>query len=127
MCVSSGRYEGKAEQALWESPYFALVEMDFMEMKLLCHEIVANPHKDLSKGKGPGYAFAEAGVETVQTDAETLEELGWQIYWRRKGIVQIFKYYIAYKSNCSFPLIDICRQEQNGQNKSMMCSKNQNQ
>ena len=24
------------------------------------------------EGKGPGYAFAEAGVETVQTEAETL-------------------------------------------------------
>jgi predicted Fe-Mo cluster-binding NifX family protein len=69
-------------------------------MKLLRQEIVANPHKDLSKGKGlkvaqfllgfkpdvvfsreslegkgPGYAFAEAGVETAQTDVETLEEL----------------------------------------------------
>lgn len=83
-----------------ESPYFALVEMDFEEMKLVRQEIMANPHRDLSKGKGlkvakfllgfkpdvvfsieslegkgPGYAFAEAGVETVQTDAETLEEL----------------------------------------------------
>ena len=27
------------------------------------------------EGKGPGYAFAEAGVETLQTDAGTLEEL----------------------------------------------------
>ncbi|MFZ3134663.1 MAG: hypothetical protein WBH08_08900 [Methanothrix sp.] len=27
------------------------------------------------EGKGPGYAFAEAGVETAQTDVETLEEL----------------------------------------------------
>lgn len=63
-------------------------------------EIIANPHKDLAKGKGlkiarflltykpdaifckeslsdkgPGYAFAEAGVETFQTQARTLEEL----------------------------------------------------
>jgi cation diffusion facilitator family transporter len=83
-----------------ESPYFALVEIDFEEMRLLRQEIVANPHKDLIKGKGlkvaqfllgfkpdvvfsseslegkgPGYVFAEAGVETLQTDARTLEEL----------------------------------------------------
>ncbi|MFZ1316655.1 MAG: cation transporter, partial [Methanothrix sp.] len=70
------------------------------EMRLLRQEIVANPHKDLIKGKGlkvaqfllgfkpdvvfsseslegkgPGYVFAEAGVETLQTDARTLEEL----------------------------------------------------
>ena len=91
---------GTLSKHFGESAYFALMEMDFEEMKLLRQEIVANPHKDLSKGKGlkvaqfllgfkpdvvfsieglegkgPGYAFAEAGVETVQTDAETLEEL----------------------------------------------------
>ena len=91
---------GTLSKHFGESAYFALVEMDFEEMKLLRQEIVANPHKDLSKGKGlkvaqfllgfkpdvvfsreslegkgPGYAFAEAGVETAQTDVETLEEL----------------------------------------------------
>lgn len=83
-----------------ESPYFALMDIDFKEMKLLRQEIVANPHKDISKGKGlkvaqflmafkpdvifskeglegkgPGYVFAEAGVETFQTEAKTMEEL----------------------------------------------------
>jgi cation diffusion facilitator family transporter len=83
-----------------ESPYFALVEIDLQEMKLNKQEIVANPYKDLAKGKGlkvaqflltykpdvilckeslsgkgPGYAFAEAGVKTTQTGAKTLEEL----------------------------------------------------
>jgi len=91
---------GRLSRHFGEPSYFALVEMDFEEMKLVRQEIIANPHKDLSKGKGlkvaqfllgfkpdvvfsieglegkgPGYAFAEAGVETVQTDAETLEEL----------------------------------------------------
>ncbi|MDQ1312541.1 MAG: hypothetical protein QG605_1080 [Euryarchaeota archaeon] len=91
---------GTLSKHFGESAYFALMEMDFEEMKLLRQEIVANPHKDLSKGKGlkvaqfllgfkpdvvfsreslegkgPGYAFAEAGVETAQTDVETLEEL----------------------------------------------------
>ena len=62
--------------------------------------VVVNPHKDLPKGKGlkvakfllsfkpdviltkeslagkgPGYALVEAGVETIQTDANSLEEL----------------------------------------------------
>ena len=83
-----------------ESPYFALVEIDLQEMKLAKQEIVANPFQDLAKGKGlkvakflltykpdiilckeslcgkgPGYVFAEAGVETSQTGAKTLEEL----------------------------------------------------
>jgi cation diffusion facilitator family transporter len=83
-----------------ESLYFALVEIDLKEMKLNKQEIVANPYKDMAKGKGlkvaqflltykpdiifvkesligkgPGYAFAEAGVETSQTGAKTLEEL----------------------------------------------------
>ena len=83
-----------------ESPYFALVEIDLQEMKLAKQEIVANPYKDLAKGKGlkvakflltykpdvilceeslsdkgPGYVFAEAGVKTSQTGAKILEEL----------------------------------------------------
>ncbi len=83
-----------------ESPYFALVEIGLQEMKLNKQEIVANPFRDLAKGKGlkvakflltykpdvilskeslsgkgPGYVFAEAGVETSQTGAKTLEEL----------------------------------------------------
>ena len=91
---------GTLSKHFGESPYFALVEIDFEEMRLLRQEIVANPYKDLIKGKGlkvaqfllgfkpdvvfsserlegkgPGYAFAEAGVETLQTDAGTLEEL----------------------------------------------------
>jgi len=31
--------------------------------------------KESLAGKGPGYAFAEAGVETAQTEAESLEGL----------------------------------------------------
>jgi hypothetical protein len=31
--------------------------------------------KESLSGKGPGYAFAEDGVETAQTKAKTLEEL----------------------------------------------------
>ncbi len=92
--------QGTLGEHFGESPYFALVEIDLQEMKLSKQEIVANPHKDLAKGKGlkvarflltykpdvifcreslsgkgPGYAFAEAGVETFQTQAKTLMEL----------------------------------------------------
>ncbi|MHB8118252.1 MAG: cation diffusion facilitator family transporter [Methanothrix sp.] len=92
--------QGTLGEHFGESPYFALVEIDLQEMKLAKQEIVANPYKDLAKGKGlkvaqflltykpdvilckeslsgkgPGYAFAEAGVKTTQTGAKTLEEL----------------------------------------------------
>ncbi|MCX6674524.1 MAG: cation diffusion facilitator family transporter [Methanothrix sp.] len=92
--------QGTLGEHFGESPYFALVEIDLQEMKLAKQEIVANPYKDLAKGKGlkvaqflltykldailckeslagkgPGYVFAEAGVETSQTEAKTLEEL----------------------------------------------------
>jgi len=92
--------QGTLGEHFGESPYFAIVEIDLQEMKLAKQEIIANPHKDLAKGKGlkiarflltykpdvifcrenlsgkgPGYAFAEAGVETFQTQARTLEEL----------------------------------------------------
>lgn len=92
--------QGTLGEHFGESPYFALVEIDLREMMLVKQEIVANPYKDLAKGKGlkvakllltykpdvilskeslagkgPGYAFAEAGVETSQTEAKTLEEM----------------------------------------------------
>ncbi len=92
--------QGTLGEHFGESPYFALVEIDLQERKLVKQEIIANPYKDLAKGKGlkvaqflltykldvilskeslagkgPGYVFAEAGVETFQTGAKTLEEL----------------------------------------------------
>ncbi|MGV8174245.1 MAG: cation diffusion facilitator family transporter [Methanothrix sp.] len=91
---------GSLGEHFGESPYFALVEMDLAEMRLSKQEIIANPYQDLAKGKGikvaqflldykpdvvitresltgkgPGYAFAEAGVEIGQTKARTLDEL----------------------------------------------------
>ncbi len=91
--------QGKISQHFGESHYFALVDVDFKEKKVQRQEIVANPHLDLIKGKGikvaefllsykpdvivarenlsgkgPGYAFAEAGVETIQTEAKSLDE-----------------------------------------------------
>jgi len=83
-----------------ESPYFALVDIDLQRKDISRQEIVANPYSNLAKGKGlkvsrfllafkpdvvickeslagkgPGYAFAEAGVETAETEAESLEGL----------------------------------------------------
>jgi cation diffusion facilitator family transporter len=91
---------GEIGQHFGESPYFALMDLDLKQRSLRRQEIVANPFKDLPKGKGlkvaefllsskpdvvltreslagkgPGYAFAEAGVETEQIEATTLEEL----------------------------------------------------
>ncbi|OPY49826.1 MAG: ferrous iron efflux protein F [Methanosaeta sp. PtaU1.Bin112] len=98
--IALSDYWGKLSEHFGESPYFALVDIDLKMKSLVRQEILANPHKDLAKGKGlkiarlllthkpdvvvckeslvgkgPGYAFAEAGVESVQTGAETLEEL----------------------------------------------------
>jgi cation diffusion facilitator family transporter len=91
---------GEIGQHFGESPYFALMDIDLKQRSLRRQEIVANPFKDLPKGKGlkvaefllsykpdvvlareslvgkgPGYAFAEAGVETEQIEAGSLEEL----------------------------------------------------
>lgn len=91
-------YKGTVGEHFGESPYFALLQIDLQKMGLQRQEIVANPYKDLPKGKGlkvaefllnykpdvvlakedlarkgPGYAFAEAGVETRVTEAESLD------------------------------------------------------
>ncbi len=83
-----------------ESPYFALVDIDLQRKDIRRQEMVANPYSNLAKGKGlkvsrfllafkpdvvickeslagqgPGYACAEAGVESAQTEAESLEDL----------------------------------------------------
>ena len=83
-----------------ESPYFALVDINLQRKDIRRQEIVANPYNNLAKGKGlkvsrfllafkpdvvickeslagkgPGYAFAEAGVETAQTEEDSLEGL----------------------------------------------------
>jgi cation diffusion facilitator family transporter len=90
---------GDIGQHFGESPYFALMDVDLKQKSLRRQEIVANSFKDLPKGKGlkvaefllgskpdvvltreslvgkgPGYAFAEAGVETEQTQARSLEK-----------------------------------------------------
>jgi len=81
------------------APFFALIDVDLEERKLLRQEIVANPLTDVTKrrgievaelllnhkpdivvtrenlsGKGPGYAFTDAGVDTMQTESMLLSE-----------------------------------------------------
>ena len=83
-----------------EAPFFSLVEIDLQQKAVSRRDVLANPYKDLTKGRGlrvaefllghkpdviltrenlsgkaPGYVFAEAGVEIVQIETESLEKL----------------------------------------------------
>lgn len=98
--VALASSDGEIGQHFGESPYFALVDIDLVGKRVQGQEIVVNPHRDLKKGKGikvaefllthkpdivvakeslsgkgPGYAFADAAVETIQTQADLLGEL----------------------------------------------------
>ena len=97
--VALANREGAISAHFGESPYFALVDFNREERRITKREIVDNPHAGLKKGKGikvtqfllqhkpdvivtreelsgkgPGYAFADAGVEAVQTEAASLDE-----------------------------------------------------
>ena len=83
-----------------EAPFFSLVEIDLQQKAVSRRDVLANPYRDLTKGRGlrvaefllghkpdviltrenlsgkaPGYVFAEAGVEIVQIEKESLEML----------------------------------------------------
>ncbi len=98
--VALADLDGKVSSHFGESPYFALVDFNLEEGRVEGQTILANPYKDMEKGKGlkvsgfllskkpdvviageslegkgPGYALAEAGVETVKTEAKTLREV----------------------------------------------------
>jgi cation diffusion facilitator family transporter len=93
-------HEGEVGQHFGESPYFALIDIDTKQRQLRGKTVLVNPHKDLPKGKGlkvaqfllgykpdvvltkeslegkgPGYVFAEAGVETALTEAGDLDQV----------------------------------------------------
>jgi len=95
--VALADLEGKISSHFGESPYFALVDFNLKEKRVEGEMILANPHKDMEKGKGlkvagfllsnkpdvvvageslegkgPGYALAEAGVETIKTETGNL-------------------------------------------------------
>jgi len=90
-------HEGTISSHFGEAPYFALVDIDIPGRKVERTEVIANPHQQVMKGKGipvanflltfkpavvatreditgkgPGYVFSEAGIETIQTDAGEL-------------------------------------------------------
>jgi predicted Fe-Mo cluster-binding NifX family protein len=92
--------KGEISRHFGEAPYFALTDIDVKQKSMARQEVLANPYMDLAKGrglkvaefllshkpdvvassesltgKGPGYVFAEAGVETMQTDAGYLDDL----------------------------------------------------
>ena len=91
---------GEISAHFGEAPFFSLVEIDLEKYVVSQQEVLANSYKDLTKGrglkvaefllgrkpdviltreslsgKGPGYAFAEAGVETVQIEARSFEKI----------------------------------------------------
>jgi len=98
--VALADHAGKISSHFGESPYFAFVDLSLLKRDVQRQETLSNPYKDMEKGKGlkvarfllarksdivvakeslekkgPGYALAEAGVETIQTEAETLQDL----------------------------------------------------
>lgn len=87
-------HEGVICNHFGEAPYFAMVDIDKSSRTVERTEVVANPHQNVTKGKGimvanflltfkpdvvvtrenlagkgPGYVFTEGGIETIQTDA----------------------------------------------------------
>lgn len=97
--------EGKLSAHFGEAPFFAIVTVRLSDRRIEKHEVISNPYRDLSKakgirvaewlvvqkvdqvvikenlqGKGPEYVFADAGVETMSSEADTtnlaLEGLG---------------------------------------------------
>ena len=97
--VTLSNREGQISKDFGKSFYFALVDIDSKQKTVVRQEIVANPYRDVEKGrgikiaeflltykpdiviareslagKGPGYALTDAGTETIQTEAQSLDE-----------------------------------------------------
>jgi predicted Fe-Mo cluster-binding NifX family protein len=95
--VALADHEGSISNHFGDAPYFAIVDIDVVSRKLERTEVIANPHQQVEKGKGitvanflvtfkpdivvtredlagkgPGYVFADGGIETVQTDADDM-------------------------------------------------------
>jgi cation diffusion facilitator family transporter len=102
--VALANTKGEISKHFGESPYFAIVDIDLIRGGICKQEIIVNPHFNLTKGrgiqvaqflldykldvvitdeslqaKGPGYVFADAGVETRQTTNDTLDRLMQQV------------------------------------------------
>jgi cation diffusion facilitator family transporter len=95
--VALADHRGSISDHFGEAPYFAIVDIDVLNRQVKRTEVIANPHQKVEKGKGitvanflvtfkpdivvtredlmgkgPGYVFAEAGIETLQTNAHDL-------------------------------------------------------
>ncbi len=95
--VPLANHEGLISDHFGEAPYFALLDIDILKKNVERTEIIANPHQHVTKGKGltvanflvtfkpdivasrenlagkgPGYVFADGGIETEETDAHDL-------------------------------------------------------
>lgn len=98
--VTLNTREGQISEDFGKSLYFVLVDIDNARKSVLRQEIIANPYSEVEKGrgikvaelllshkpdiviareslagKGPGYAFENAGVEIRQTDVKSLDQL----------------------------------------------------
>lgn len=87
-------HDGVISNHFGEAPYFAMVDIDKSSRTVERTEVMANPHQNVTKGKGimvanflvtfkpdivvtrenlagkgPGYVFTEGGIEIIQTDA----------------------------------------------------------
>lgn len=95
--VPLANHEGLISDHFGEAPYFALLDIDILKKNVERTEIIANPRQHVTKGKGltvanflvtfkpdivasrenlagkgPGYVFADGGIETEETDAHDL-------------------------------------------------------
>jgi cation diffusion facilitator family transporter len=91
--------DGRLSEHFGEAPYFALVTRRLSTGEVEKQEVLQNPHRELEKakgirvaewlvsqkvdrvvikenlqGKGPEYVFADAGVEMILTQAETVSQ-----------------------------------------------------
>ena len=95
--VALADHGGSISDHFGEAPYFAIVDFDVVHRQVKRTEVIANPHlqevkgkgitvanflvtfkpdivitrEDLT-GKGPGYVFADAGIESIRTDADDM-------------------------------------------------------
>ena len=92
--------EGEISHHFGESPFFAIIQLDLSNGRILEQQILTNPHRHIERGKGikvaewlvdkkvdeviihenikhkgPDYVFSNAGVETAKTQLQELELL----------------------------------------------------
>lgn len=96
--VALADHGGSVSDHFGEAPWFAIVDIDVLRRQVERTEVIANPHQQVVKGKGiivanflvtfkpdivvtredlagkgPGYVFADAGIETIRTDADDMK------------------------------------------------------